>query len=189
MSVNFGVEIPIWEEAASTLFDLMKQFDVSPSVLGTMGCSFGPNDVNDFPRDWFNRNQKVDYSTGCNDKCSQSRDESTNPDTFDDLLDLIARNAKSESRSSKKVSITRVLYNPPATIVFWSDGTKTAVVDESFDKDFSHSVDDNGYLIYTDKRSGKLCKIYYQTWKEQGLTHAIVKKTVPNYFEILEKWC
>lgn len=59
--------------------------------------------------------------------------------------------------------IKKVIFNNPATIVFWSDGTKTVVKakNEPFDK-------------------------------EKGLAMAIAKKTLGNkgnYFEIFKKYC
>lgn len=58
--------------------------------------------------------------------------------------------------------ITKVIFNKPATIVFWSDGTKTVVQaqDEAFDK-------------------------------EKGLAMAIAKKAMGNrgnYFDEFKKW-
>lgn len=58
--------------------------------------------------------------------------------------------------------ISKVVFNDPATIVFWADGTKTVVkaVDEPFDK-------------------------------EKGLTMAICKKIFGNkgnYFNVIKKW-
>ena len=58
--------------------------------------------------------------------------------------------------------IKRVIFNDPATIVFWTDGTKTVVkaVDEEFDK-------------------------------EKGLAMAIAKKAMGNkgnYFNRIKKW-
>lgn len=61
-------------------------------------------------------------------------------------------------------SIERVIFNPPATIVFWSDGLKTVVKcskSEAFDP-------------------------------EKGLAMAIVKRTQGNskdYYKDLSKWC
>lgn len=59
--------------------------------------------------------------------------------------------------------IKKVIFNDPATIVFWTDGTKTVVQahDEKFDK-------------------------------EKGIAMAIAKKTLGNkgnYFEIFKKYC
>ena len=62
----------------------------------------------------------------------------------------------------KEVKITNVIFNNPATIVFWSDGTKTVVKaqDENFDP-------------------------------EKGLAMAIAKKALGNkgnYFNEIKKW-
>ena len=59
--------------------------------------------------------------------------------------------------------IKKVIFNDPATIVLWTDGTKTVV--KSQDKD--------------------------QFDKEKGLAMAIVKKALGNegrYYEIFKKW-
>lgn len=62
----------------------------------------------------------------------------------------------------KKLDIENVIFNPPATIVFWTDGTKTVVkaIDEEFDA-------------------------------EKGLAMAISKKLFGNkfeYYETFRKW-
>ena len=62
-------------------------------------------------------------------------------------------------------TITRVIFNDPATIVFWSDGTKTVVTCQEGEERFD---------MY------------------KGLAMAIVKKTYGNkgnYNEIFKKWC
>lgn len=62
-----------------------------------------------------------------------------------------------------KLKITKVIFNEPATIVFWSDGTKTVVKccsDEKFDK-------------------------------EKGLAMAVSKKMFGNksgYYDIFKAW-
>lgn len=62
----------------------------------------------------------------------------------------------------KKLDIENVIFNPPATIVFWTDGTKTVVkaIDEEFDP-------------------------------EKGMAMAISKKLFGNkfeYYETFRKW-
>ena len=57
------------------------------------------------------------------------------PDTFDlefnldgfAELKISTRLSPSNMASIEKLSITNVIFNPPATIVFWSDKTKTVV--------------------------------------------------------------
>lgn len=67
------------------------------------------------------------------------------------------------SHGSQSPNITKVIFNDPATIVLWEDGTKTVVKaqnGESFDK-------------------------------EKGLTMAITKKALGNkgsYFNEIKKW-
>ena len=74
---------------------------------------------------------------------------------------------KREKKSTNKVtfaSIKRVIFNPPATIVFWSDGSKTVVKcskSEAFDP-------------------------------EKGLAMAIAKRAQGNcedYYKDISKWC
>ena len=65
--------------------------------------------------------------------------------------------------TTRKPMIKKVVFNDPATIAFWSDGTKTVVKarEEEFDK-------------------------------EKGLAMAIAKKFLGNegnYFEEFKKWC
>ena len=60
--------------------------------------------------------------------------------------------------------ILRVVYNEPATVVFWRDGTKTVVK----------------------------CQDGDQYSKEQGLAMCIVKKVLGNkgnYNNVFKKWC
>lgn len=71
--------------------------------------------------------------------------------------------ALSVGKSMSKLKITKVIFNEPATIVFWSDGTKTVVKccsDEKFDK-------------------------------EKGLAMAVSKKMFGNksgYYDIFKAW-
>lgn len=65
--------------------------------------------------------------------------------------------------SKMDCQIEKVIFNDPATIVFWDDGTKTVVKasGESFDK-------------------------------EKGLAMAISRKAMGNngsYFDVFKKWC
>lgn len=62
------------------------------------------------------------------------------------------------------LNVEKVVFNPPATIVLWKDGTKTVVKCQDGDE-FS---------------------------KEQGLAMAICKKAFGNkgrYNEVFKKWC
>ena len=70
----------------------------------------------------------------------------------------------SESNNSVLPNITNVIFNNPATIVFWEDGTKTVVKCQKGDK--------------------------YD--KEHGLAVAIAKKALGNkgnFNEVFKKWC
>lgn len=86
---------------------------------------------------------------------------------FNIALDEIAKDfkkAEEERMIRNKFKIKKVIFNKPATIVFWEDGTKTVVKasGENFDK-------------------------------EKGLAMAITKRILGsnkgNYNNIFKKWC
>ena len=88
---------------------------------------------------------------------------------FDKLLTDVVLDSRIVSVSNKSTpsttmpNIINVIYNKPATIVFWDDGTKTVVKCGKHDK-------------YTG---------------EHGLVMAIVKKLYGNkgrYYNIIRKW-
>lgn len=87
---------------------------------------------------------------------------------IEDLQDTLTKMFSYSERSiimlrNKNVEITKVIFNNPATIVFWNDGSKTVVKcseDECFDE-------------------------------EKGLAMAISKKALGNqgnYYNTFEKW-
>lgn len=104
---------------------------------------------------------------------------------IDDLIDNMARIVLKDDSS---LYIKKVKFNSPATVVFWSDGTKTVVKDEDMKdaRDVHVNVDKNE-LVYT--VNDKKRKVNYTRWKEDGLLNAIMKKTCPNYFKLLDKYC
>lgn len=77
---------------------------------------------------------------------------------------LVTKRSSNLERYLKPVNIKNVIFNPPATIVFWSDGTKTVVKcskDDKFDP-------------------------------EKGLAMAICKRVGGNkaaYYKDISKWC
>lgn len=77
---------------------------------------------------------------------------------------LVKKQYSNPERYLKRVNIENVIFNPPATIVFWSDGTKTVVKcskDDRFDP-------------------------------EKGLALAICKRVGGNkaaYYKDISKWC
>lgn len=84
---------------------------------------------------------------------------------FTQILDqfMFNENNSKPSLKTKTILIENVIFNEPATIVFWSDGTKTIVKsqEEPFDK-------------------------------EKGLAMAMIKKIYGNkgsYNEIFKEWC
>ena len=84
-------------------------------------------------------------------------------DTKEAILAARIRYNKNENRISKLLpKIKSVIYNRPATIVFWKDGTKTVVKCENEEYD-----------------------------PEKGLAMAIAKKALGNnyhYYDIFKKW-
>ena len=93
------------------------------------------------------------------------------PYTYVTLRDKIDSNRKAISMAAMmqidpKIVIKKVIFNDPATIVFWSDGTKTVVKKQS--KDYKRKFD-----------------------PEKGLAMAIAKKALGNqgnYFNEFRKW-
>ena len=72
--------------------------------------------------------------------------------------------------------IEKVIFNPPATIVFWDDGTKTIVKD----------TDGHWKNVQKANKSKRDKKI--AAWKEAGILNAIAKKFYKNYQDVLETW-
>lgn len=105
---------------------------------------------------------------------------------LDNLVDSIASTFYPSDGCN--VSIRNVKFNPPATVVFWSDGTKTVVKDESMKgSDSAHVSFDENMLVY--KVNDKERTVNYTRWKEDGLLNAIMKKICPRYFALLDKYC
>ena len=73
--------------------------------------------------------------------------------------------------------IKRVLFNPPATIVFWNDDTKTVVVDT-----------DGDWEKVQKAKTKKSQKEKLIRWKENGILNAIAKKLYHNYQREFETW-
>ena len=71
---------------------------------------------------------------------------------------------ETKQSTNRRVKIRDVIFSDPATVVFWSDGTKTVVKTQGGEK--------------------------YD--KEKGLAMAIIKKitgNAGNYYEIFKEWC
>ena len=81
-------------------------------------------------------------------------------------------NTQNDKRKQVKLSIDDIQFNVPFVTVVWSDGTHTGAVDDS--------------IVFT-AGEAKL-RMDYKRWKTNFLTQAIVKKLVPDYFDILDKW-
>ena len=92
----------------------------------------------------------------------------------------------------KKLYIKSVRFNYPATVVRWSDNTKTTAVHDKLKRcNHIHADEERDQLLYTypEDPEGTYHTESLTDWKETGFTFAIVKKLVPNYFDLLDKWC
>lgn len=72
-----------------------------------------------------------------------------------------------------KLSIDKVIFHAPATIVYWSDGTKTVVKCQMCSKDLCDM-----FCL----RDGT-CLNALSVWQHDGLMYAALKKTFPNYLD------
>lgn len=100
---------------------------------------------------------------------------------------------KSDARGQKRsIAIKKVKFNPPATVVFWSDGVKTVVKDKKLEDAKSFVVDsENDKITYVDASTGipLIQSMSLRQWKEEGLTYALVKRVIPLHQKILKTWC
>ena len=97
-------------------------------------------------------------------------------------------NTQSDKRKKSSLSIDDIQFNVPFVTVVWSDGTHTGAVDDRllpYRKTLKVSEKDNS-IVFT-AGEAKL-RMDYKRWKTNFLTQAIVKKLVPDYFDILDKW-
>lgn len=73
-----------------------------------------------------------------------------------------------------KLSIDKVIFHAPATIVYWSDGTKTVVKCQNCITKPCKSF----------RRYDGTCSLSYSDdWQHNGLMYAALKKTLPNYLD------
>lgn len=80
--------------------------------------------------------------------------------------------------SSPKLKVDKVIYNPPATIVFWNDGTKTVVMCQEC------PLCSDGF----EALNAFECDCFSPRWsKARGLAHAMLKKTLPGYLDIFKE--
>lgn len=85
------------------------------------------------------------------------------PITSDEAIKLLIPNTSEENKAMKTYEIKNVIFNEKATVVFWTDGTKTVV-----------------RVLEGEKND-----------PEKGLAMAIVKKTFGNkgnYYDIFKQW-
>lgn len=98
------------------------------------------------------------------------------------------KDTQSDKRKHVKLSIDDISFSVPFVTVVWSDGTHTGAVDDRllpYRKTLKVSEEDNS-IVFT-AGDAKL-RMDYKRWKTNFLTQAIVKKLVPDYFDILDKW-
>ena len=95
---------------------------------------------------------------------------------MDRLREVLRRGA--EESKSQKLKIERVIFNAPATIVFWNDGTKTVVKCQNCNicNPFFRAEDGGCCFPFVSKK-----------WKQEGLYFACLKKAMPNYLTEIEK--
>ncbi len=93
------------------------------------------------------------------------------------LKNFRADDVHNYSKSDTSLKIKKVIFNPPATIVFWDDNTKTVV------------KDDENYWIGVHVISSKNGYSLKERWRELGLLNAIAKKFYSNYEDEIRKWC
>lgn len=97
-------------------------------------------------------------------------------------------NTQSSKREQANLSIDDISFSVPFVTVIWSDGTHTGAVDDRllpYRKTLKVSEEENS-IVFT-AGDAKL-RMDYKRWKTNFLTQAIVKKLVPDYFDILDKW-
>lgn len=100
----------------------------------------------------------------------------------------IRKTQDSSKRKQDKLSIDNISFHVPFVTVIWSDGTHTGAVDDRllpYRKTLKVSEEDNS-IVFT-AGDAKL-RMDYKRWKTNFLTQAIVKKLVPDYFDILDKY-
>lgn len=81
-------------------------------------------------------------------------------------------------RKQQKPKVERVIFNTPATIVFWNDGTKTVVKCQECPEALSDCQ-----LVRCEDGT---CLLNMQ-FKSKGLAHAMLKKTLPGYLDTFKK--
>lgn len=77
--------------------------------------------------------------------------------------------------SDDSYGIRDVVFRPPATIVYWQDGTRTVVVDTE--------PNSNWKTIFQHNEN-----IEWIQWKERGLMNAIMKKYFDKYLDVIDSW-
>lgn len=90
----------------------------------------------------------------------------------DDFLDALSLGVQ------KKIfpDVKNVIFEPPCTIVFWEDGTKTIVKDTEPNSNWATIYQDNDNLEWIQ-------------WKQRGLMQAVFKKLMKsNYLDVIDYW-
>jgi hypothetical protein len=100
------------------------------------------------------------------------REKKTGMNTSDGYI----HNIDIKRKDSRIPPIKKVIFNPPATIVLWGDGTKTVVQCQS----------DKWHMCF--RLCSKVCEVYD---REFGLAMCIAKKALGNkgnYYNEFKKW-
>lgn len=100
-----------------------------------------------------------------------------------------SKESKSHSKSPSSCDVNKVIFNPPATIVYWKDKSKTVVIDKTIGNDVTVSDDEKTLSYkYKNKRGETKTKhIDYLDWKEYGLINAFLKHLDPGYLNKIDK--
>lgn len=142
-----------------------------------------------------NKNSTITYTSidtsNSKLKCNDDDVYVTVSDTSDRIIGTIVDQLL--SLEDEKVVIKNVKFNPPATVVIWTDGTKTVVKDEDMTNCKNIVVDESSntlrYSIPVDNHLSKEVYTNWTRWKENGFINAMLKKIDPDYIRRLEKWC
>lgn len=139
---------------------------MSDYIYGATGSNYRPRTPEETQKQIEKQVKKLNESMF---KFKEGPDIVMGPDNF--MIDssyhgIVFECELGEKYRHKELKITRVVFNDPATIVFWTDGTKTVVKQQKCDKKKKFDP-------------------------EKGLAMAIAKKALGNqgnYFNEFRKW-
>lgn len=134
--------------------------DMYDAILNN--CRYKPDGC--YPSTRYNKGKDIEQMN-FNDAKILIDGRTYNPNSIDPFNRTTATNATCSCRTHKTPTIENVIFNPPATIVFWSDKTKTIVK----------------------------CDYEYEAYDpEKGIAMAIAKKLMGDnkghYYELFKHW-